>query len=136
LGGINRQHVGFGDGGRAVNLDVGQRTGGIIGEKRLDYKSTFVGIGMAAGNREGSTRGAADRAGRGGAIAPIDRGSEVACDLAGITRVGEGRYRAAERYLFSGGDGLSDEIPEIALGDGGGAAGGAGVAVAAVAFCD
>src|SRR5207249_4711380 len=61
-------------------------------------------------------------AGSRGAVAPVDRGGEVACHLAGIPLIGEAGDRTGERRTFGRCDRGGKQRPEIAFGDGDGVA--------------
>src|SRR5207247_4027012 len=87
---VDRVVSGNGEIGRVI-LDRGDR--GAVGP--------LVSVGMVAGDRvvPGS---AADGAGGGRAVAPIDGGGEFAGGI-GAGRISEGSHRAAEGLSFGGG---------------------------------
>src|SRR5207248_623136 len=78
------------------------------------------GIGVAAADEEGAAA-ASDGAGGEGAVAPVDRRSEVR-GAVGRVRVGESRHHGAEGLPQRSGERNSDGSEDVSLGDEGRAA--------------
>src|SRR5205085_116664 len=89
--------------------------GGVVGERGPDREAAFV-VGVAARDREDAAAQGADRTGGGGAVAPLDRGREVAGQVAWIGDVGEGRHRAADCGVLGARDGGARGYQHIVLG--------------------
>src|SRR5207302_1298138 len=110
------ERVVLGHGGGAGGGEAG-RAGGVVRDRGGDGEGALVGVGVAAADGERAARRAADGAGGGGAVAPVDRRRPVAGHLGGVALVGEAGHRAAEGLPLRRRDRLGEERPEVALGD-------------------
>ena len=75
----------------------------VVGQCDGHGERSVLSIGVTARSREGA-RAAGDRAGGGGAVAPVDRRGEIARDVRVVGIVEDG-HRAAEGIPLDGGDG-------------------------------